>query len=359
MNKTKYAENYIRNKILSGEWKVGYVLPNTVDLSKEIGVSKFTLSEAFKPLVDQGIITRKTKTGTIVSAICSKREGTILTIGSARHTSDYAGGYLEAAIMTKSQEYLEKKDFNFKLATGVGKTLDAFMDSMSVLNDTALLNRTIGVLNTLGWFPLKEFERRKIPTVSLSTFVNPGRNEVIIDVCSVFRQCVDILLSHKAKKICIINMDFTSHSLLENDISIKKDNQIKDTLEDIKNTYKNIDIINLDAGKTIYGDVYDTFKNYYKENPNLDALFIGDDSVLPEIHRVILDLGIKIPEDMKIICWANKNRNYGFPLTWTRFELDIDLVVDKMYNILINKIDGIGEEEHLLIESKIIIGDSL
>ena len=359
MNKTKYAENYIRTKILSGEWKVGYVLPNTVDLAKEIGVSKFTLSEAFKPLVSQGIIARKTKTGTLVQAKPVKKEGIILAIGSSRHVSDYAGGYMEGALMLKSQEYLEKREFNFKLATGVGKTMDSFMNSMYILNDTSLLNNTIGVLNTLGWFPLKNFERRKIPTVSLSTFVNPGKNEVIIDICSVFRQSVDILRSHKSKRICILNMDFTSHSLFENDISIQKDNRIKDTLYDIKNSYNNIDIINFDAGKIAYGFVYDAFKTYYLKNPDLDAIFIGDDSIMAEIYRVITDLKISVPKDLKILCWANKDRNYGFPLTWSRFELDIDDVVDKMYNILINKINGMSSEEHIPIESKFVIGNSL
>ncbi|MBQ0105353.1 MAG: GntR family transcriptional regulator [Armatimonadetes bacterium] len=300
MTKTKYAENYIRNKIMSGQWKEGFVLPNTVDLAKEIGVSKFTLSEAFKPLAEQGIIVRKTKVGTVVRKICDKNQGIILTIGSSSHITDYAGGYIQQAFISRSQAYLEKTALNFKIAVGVGDTMDKFMDSMHIFNDTALLNDTIGVLNTLGWFPLDEFHKRKIPTVSFSAFYGMGRNEIIVDVCSVFRQAVNMLQSHKSKKICILNMDFTAHSVKETHISVKKDNLIKDTLDDLMCLYDNVDVLNLDVSKIVYGKVYDIFRKYCTENPNLDAIFIGDDSMLVEVFRVIWDLHLRVPEDLKI-----------------------------------------------------------
>ena len=127
----------------------------------------------------------------------------------------------------------------------------------------------------------------------------------------------------------------------------------------MKKQKKKKDELFTEKGIVVYGNVYDAFKNYCKENPDLDAIFIGDDSMLVEVFRVIWDLHIRIPEDLKILCWTNKDRNYGMPITWTKFEQDIDLIVEKMYNILISQINGKEETEQITIRPKFILGDSL
>ena len=357
MTKTEFAERYIRNKILIDVWKEGDVLPNTIDLAKEIGVSKFTLAEAMKPLVDEGIIARKTKLGSVVQKKCEEKQGTILTIGSMKHVNDY-GGYLEQTLISKSQELLLSKGHEFKIATGVGDNLDSFIDSMHIFDEN-ILNNTIGVMNLLGYFPLTEFERHNISNVSLSAFYTGMRSEVDVDLYTIFKNAVDILLSHKFKKAAIFNIDFMKHSMGEGNYSIKKDTTVRDFLKNVQDTYSNIDVINIDVSSAVFGYVYDVFKDYIQNNPNLEVIFIGDDGMIPEIYRVIEDLNISIPGDLKILAWTNKGRNYGFPMTWTRFEQDIEGIIDCMYDLLMKQIDGDTEINKMPFLPMFINGDSL
>jgi len=357
MTKTEFAENYIRNKILNEVWKEGDILPNTIDLAKEIGVSKFTLAEAMRPLVQEGIIARKTKLGSIVQKKCEEKHGTILTIGSMKHVNEY-GGYLEQTLISKSQELLLSKGHDFKIATGVGDNLDSFIDSMHIFDDN-ILNNTIGVMNLLGYFPLDEFEKRNIPNISLSAFYTGLRSEVVIDLYGIFKGAVDILLSYKFKKAAIFNIDFMAHSMGEGNYSIKKDTTVRDFLADVKDNYSNIDVVNIDVSSAVFGHVYDVFKNYVQSNPDLEIIFIGDDGMIPEIYRALEDLNINIPNDLKILAWTNKNRNYGFPMTWTRLEQDIGGIVECMYDLLMKQIKGDREINKIPVLPKFISGDSL
>lgn len=56
----------ISNKIQTGTYPVGDTIPNEIDLAKAYGVSRPTIRQAIQPLVDQGLLERRKKRGTIV-----------------------------------------------------------------------------------------------------------------------------------------------------------------------------------------------------------------------------------------------------------------------------------------------------
>ena len=59
-------ENQLRNIIREPEYKKGKMLPNEVDLSKQLGISRNTLRQAINNLVTEGLLVRKNGIGTIV-----------------------------------------------------------------------------------------------------------------------------------------------------------------------------------------------------------------------------------------------------------------------------------------------------
>ena len=59
-------ENQLRNIIREPEYKKGKMLPNEVDLSKQLGISRNTLRQAINNLVTEGLLVRKKGIGTIV-----------------------------------------------------------------------------------------------------------------------------------------------------------------------------------------------------------------------------------------------------------------------------------------------------
>src|SRR5690606_21671953 len=67
-------EEQLRKAIQSAEYKSGKKLPNEIDLSKQLGVSRSTLRQAINKMVYEGLLIRRKGVGTVVtnSAITSK-----------------------------------------------------------------------------------------------------------------------------------------------------------------------------------------------------------------------------------------------------------------------------------------------
>lgn len=56
----------IRERIVTGVWKEGEIIPSEVELSEEFGVSRPTIRHALEPLVAEGLLDRRRKRGTMV-----------------------------------------------------------------------------------------------------------------------------------------------------------------------------------------------------------------------------------------------------------------------------------------------------
>ena len=61
------AEELLRQMIQEPEYKAGKILPNEVNLSKQLAISRTTLRQAINKLVFEGLLIRKKKTGTKVA----------------------------------------------------------------------------------------------------------------------------------------------------------------------------------------------------------------------------------------------------------------------------------------------------
>ena len=61
------AENLIRKIITEPDYQNGKVLPNEMDLAKELAISRTTLRQAINKLVFEGLLVRKKRSGTKVT----------------------------------------------------------------------------------------------------------------------------------------------------------------------------------------------------------------------------------------------------------------------------------------------------
>lgn len=59
-------EEQLRTIIKGEEYKQGKMLPNEIDLSKQLGISRNTLRQAINNLVNEGLLMRKKGVGTVV-----------------------------------------------------------------------------------------------------------------------------------------------------------------------------------------------------------------------------------------------------------------------------------------------------
>lgn len=80
----------MRNAIESGDLRHGQALPSTRELADEWGVSVFTINEAMKLLMDEGLVISKSRAGRIVHA---PEQTTRTEIRSNRPRVVFVGGY--------------------------------------------------------------------------------------------------------------------------------------------------------------------------------------------------------------------------------------------------------------------------
>ena len=63
----KRIRTEISQQILSGRWPPGHRIPTEQDLMLQYGCSRMTVSKALTPLVDEGLIVRRRRAGTVVA----------------------------------------------------------------------------------------------------------------------------------------------------------------------------------------------------------------------------------------------------------------------------------------------------
>ncbi|WEK06699.1 MAG: histidine utilization repressor [Candidatus Devosia phytovorans] len=72
----------IENKIVSGEWPVGFRIPFEIDLAKQYGVSRMTVNKVLTQLARAGLIDRIKRSGSFVSQ--PHTQSAVLEIGDIR-----------------------------------------------------------------------------------------------------------------------------------------------------------------------------------------------------------------------------------------------------------------------------------
>lgn len=63
----------LRERIVSGEWRPGTMLPSEVELAREFGVSQGTVRRAIDALVNENVLVRRQGAGTFVARLTARR----------------------------------------------------------------------------------------------------------------------------------------------------------------------------------------------------------------------------------------------------------------------------------------------
>ncbi|MHB1190565.1 MAG: substrate-binding domain-containing protein [Armatimonadota bacterium] len=81
-------------------------------------------------------------------------------------------------------------------------------------------------------------------------------------------------------------------------------------------------------------DVYDSFKRWWSRSDRPSAIFFYDDGLCDVVTRAILELGIKVPEELAIITMANVGRQFHFPVPLTSIGFDPAEVASAAWDML-------------------------
>lgn len=116
--KQSQIADFIRNKILSGEFSTDYRLPPTKILAKECQMPEVTVHRALSVLVKEGLLSRKPKIGTIVNKPNKKLERVAVYVNQdLRHPASIFSRILLKCL----EESLEKSNIALNLVFDIRK----------------------------------------------------------------------------------------------------------------------------------------------------------------------------------------------------------------------------------------------
>jgi GntR family histidine utilization transcriptional repressor len=73
MNTWQSVRSEVLNRIRSGEWVPGQMIPTEQELSVELGCARATVNRALRELAESGVVERRRKVGTRITALPARR----------------------------------------------------------------------------------------------------------------------------------------------------------------------------------------------------------------------------------------------------------------------------------------------
>lgn len=103
------VKKYLEQKIISGEWEVGYKIPTEQELTKGFEVSNITVKRAVHELVNEGLLIRQSGKGTFVTRKEVQNFNKFVTLRNEDwENRQHPHRVIEFSVMENSREIQEK-----------------------------------------------------------------------------------------------------------------------------------------------------------------------------------------------------------------------------------------------------------
>ncbi len=308
---------YFEREIVSGKLLPGDKIPATTILAKQFKVNADTVQQSLKLLMSRGLIDRKPGRGTYVRhGVNTKTVGIIF-----------------------GKEIYTNPDVMF---------FSLFLES---------LNR---IFPANGWdcklFSSSEFASYDKAFYELKSAIESGEVRAVIEFCSndFIRDwldnecpvpvCVNYLevdfcdftykgLSHLYKQGCRRPL-VLSHEFRGNNVDYNEG--VNKFCSEYGLPRENITIAGCGShAQTGYGRI----KEFFNGNNNPDGILTANDSAFRGVLYALLEQGIKFPEEVKIITYANKGIDIFCHVPLTKLEVDPDLFGQHTYEQLMSMLN--------------------
>ena len=352
--KPRYAvvANELRKHIQT--LNTGDMLPTEQELADKYSISYMTLRRVVDVMAREGRVKRYQGKGTIITNRLSTGEIAIV-VRPLLLTHSMSSYYKQTSNLLITE--MQKQNPKWQIKLHVGKHVEEELDFPPTLNllepEVCSILRGVFSLNALFGYEsgLEEFG---IPFVSLALTDKTSEHRVGFDYDALLGQAMKHLVDAGCKKIGLIGHN--PRYLYKDDgktVEITR-NSIKGYGSDCQKEW-----ISLIGHNLCEQQGYELFMNMWHQADRPDGIFISDDVVCCGVLRAILQLGIKIPKDLKIISQANKTTVFPFHLPVTRVEFDLVTQVRRAVDMMFKLVRSEAVDEKIvLLTSTLIKGET-
>lgn len=331
--KTDKTEMLLRKEIASGRWSPGQLLPGERELLEELGVSRTTLRHAFSALANEGLIVRKKCSGTFVSP--EVKAGEVALVADAEDMTSTQGYYIRR-LVEEAQESVVDQGYRALLAVGHGKSTDEFISSTQLL-DKSSNKGIIGALNLETTELLQDrLSAEGIHCVTLGPSLAVEKYCVLRDNRCAANLAREIFEAHGYDDFALMSYDISGWPLRgpRKDL-YKEERHILMSTVDFR--ADRLIAVPYSPGTE---EAYSEFKRWWAKPNRAHAIFFPDDSLFDVASRAILELGIRVPEELAIIVQTYVRRPLHFPVPLYRIEFDPSELIATAWEMLLKLLSG-------------------
>jgi DNA-binding LacI/PurR family transcriptional regulator len=354
MAKHNQITEALRHRVLHGDLRPNETLPTTQELAAQFGTSVFTVHTAMAPLVAEGLLERRRNLGTIV-----RHNPKVLTCAGI-----YCGnGLMDDHTFDFYRELL--KQIQTQLA-GRNVRTEIFLDARPPDEHTRPLpalvraverNEVQGLIVALGDFRCEPW-LRQLPVAKSFATNNLNLNPVGPDVDQMLRLALTRLRERGCRTVGLISTVFIAADTMHPafrlyvnyadwvaDLGLKTTAPWVFTLSDSEVSHEQ------------HG--YAAFHDLWRRPERPDGLLVYTDVAARGVMTAALELGVRVPEDIKIVFHHNSGVDWTCPLGVDWVETDVSAWAAALIEQVRRQKAGETIEEPTLLGCRLVEGERL
>ncbi|HAH86514.1 MAG: GntR family transcriptional regulator [Armatimonadota bacterium] len=348
LTKTEQAMDILEEAIRRGKWQAGQRLPSERALMADLGISRTTLRHAMAALANENLIVARPGSGTYVV------EGAVPTaIGILAVSMQLISpmGYWYHSLVEELQKKISDNGRRAMLFVASGSSQQEVLESTGI-SDKSVIKNLAGVIALQDIGPFKKLlDKNRINHVTMSGIAPELGPMVRQDLASMYTMARQIFESK----------GYTNYSVMIASRDDKSSAMYNYWCQLIS------DFVDGDSSRIIsapftpdYRYSYDAFKEVWESGRRPRAIFFPDDAIFDVASRAIVELGIKVPEELAIITEASTVRRFNFPIEVTRLGWDPAQMADTAWRMLFNLVSGEDKaEDYISVPPIILEGNSI
>lgn len=303
--------------ISRGFWKDGQSLPTRKDLVKELGVSGNTIQHAMSRLMAEGLIVSRTRLGCIVRCVGRRKISRLVLNISAGRGCSFSQAYFFHAL----QERLAQAHIQC-VSTSLPRKRTGRFDY--ALLDYALSQRPDLIVANVGAMEVEPLSRRldrmAVPYILIGAapkFSTRHPNLLATHESPNFQTLLKPFVDdcRAARVRSVLWIAWTEFDKLNPRPLLENAGICVETLPlSLNESCENFD--------NLFAAVGAAFRNRLACRPMCDLIFSTDDYLTKGILPVLLESGLRIPEDIKLVTFRNKGDGPAFTKSLACIEND-------------------------------------
>jgi len=328
--KTRQAYQALRQRIQM--MSPGVPLPPVPELMEELSVGRLTLDKVYQQLERQGHIDRKRRKGVFVSDRLATGEIAIVLNGDLMEP-DTSPAYGLACSRLRGKLHDINPEWAVKLHLGSGSVKGWELPATLDLLEPTVLPRLRGVLS---FHPLHALEVKLaavgVPVVYLGADVVPWGNGIFLDGEQILCEGIRHLAAAGCQNVSLLH----PRSTLETEPHLDAETRIAaaaSTAAECGLRFRN-EYFDIGVGNWTQRHGYDLFMRIWQNADRPDGVMVADDILCHGVLRAILQLGLELPRDLRLVTQASRGIELPYHRPVSRMEYNLDEWVDKAVHML-------------------------